>query len=86
MATYEPFTKLAVSRLIMVRFEKLKIWHAQDFDPDLANITEALRDVTKTLRDVTRTRTSSMTSQSLPSLNLNLVAASLLGGPISETA
>ncbi len=49
------FTKLAVSRLIMVRFEKLKIWHTQRSDADLS-------DVTNTSRDVTRARTSKVTS------------------------
>ncbi len=29
---------MAVSPLIMVRFSKFKIWHAQHFDPDLLDI------------------------------------------------
>ncbi len=33
------FTKLAVSPLIMVRFEKFEIWHAQHFDADLWDVT-----------------------------------------------
>ncbi len=28
---WHAFTEMAISWLIMVRFEKLKIWHAQDF-------------------------------------------------------
>ena len=34
------FTKLAVSQLIMVRFEKFKIWHAQGSDADLSDVTK----------------------------------------------
>ncbi len=37
------FTKLAVSPLIMVRFSKFKLWHTQDSDPDLINVTETSR-------------------------------------------
>ena len=37
------FTKLAVSRLIMVRFEKFEIWHAQRFDADLGSVTITTR-------------------------------------------
>ena len=41
------FTKLAVSRLIMVRFEKFKIWHAQRSDADLTDVSDVTRDVTR---------------------------------------
>ena len=37
------FTKLAVSRLIMVRFEKFKIWLAQDYDAHLPDVTVTSR-------------------------------------------
>ncbi len=37
------FTKLAVSWLIMVRFEKFKIWHAQGSDADLSDVTVTSR-------------------------------------------
>ncbi len=43
------FTKLAVSPLIMVRFEKFKIWHAQGSDVDLSDVTitsRATREMT----------------------------------------
>ena len=33
------FTKLAVSPLILVRFEKFEIWHAQGSDADLSDVT-----------------------------------------------
>ncbi len=47
------FTKLAVSPLIMVRFEKFKIWHAQHFDANLLRVRDATCDVPRA-RDVTR--------------------------------
>ena len=40
------FTKLAVSPLILVRFSKFEVWHAQHFDPDLPDISDVTRDVT----------------------------------------
>ena len=44
---WHAFTKMAVSRLIMVRFEKFKIWHAQHFNPDLPDVIDVTRDVTR---------------------------------------
>ncbi len=41
------FTKLAISRLIMVRFEKFKIWHAQDSGADLSDVVMTSRDATR---------------------------------------
>ena len=37
---------MAVSPLIMVRFSKFNIWHAQLFDPDLLDVSDVTRDVT----------------------------------------
>ncbi len=37
------FTKLAISRLIMVRFSKFKIWHAQSSDANLPDVTMTSR-------------------------------------------
>ncbi len=39
------FTKMAVSRLIMVRFSKFEIWHTLHFDPDLLDVSDITRDV-----------------------------------------
>ncbi len=50
------FAKTSVFPLFMDRFEKFKIWHTQDFDPDMGDFKMNLRD------DVMRTRTSLMTS------------------------
>ncbi len=47
------FIWLAVSPLIMVRFEKFKIWHAQHFDANLLRVRDATCDVPRA-RDVTR--------------------------------
>ncbi len=49
----------------MVRFEKFKIWHAEDFDPDLVKVTETSHDIKKMLRDVTSARALSMTRASI---------------------
>ena len=40
------FTKLAVSPLIMVRFEKFEILHTHDSDPDPLDVSDVTRDVT----------------------------------------
>ncbi len=42
IAMWHAFTKMAVSPLIMVRFAKFKICHAQDFDADLSDVTLTL--------------------------------------------
>ena len=39
------FTKMAVSPLILVRFSKFEIWHAQHFGPDLEDVRDVMRDV-----------------------------------------
>ncbi len=45
------FTKLAVSQLIMVRFEKFNIWHAQGSGADLSDVApNATREMTSRRR------------------------------------
>ena len=44
MLEIHDFTKLAVSRLIMVRFSKFEIWYAQHFDPVQPDVSDVLRD------------------------------------------
>ena len=44
------FTKLAVSWLIMVWFEKFKIWHARGSDADLSDVT-IMREMTSRARE-----------------------------------
>ncbi len=36
---------MAVSPLILVRFPKFKVWHAQHVDPDLPDVSDVMRDV-----------------------------------------
>ncbi len=38
-SVWHGFTKMTVSPLIMVRFEKFEIWHTQGFDADLYDVT-----------------------------------------------
>ncbi len=38
------FTKMAISPLITVRFSKFEIWHALDFDADLADVSDVTRE------------------------------------------
>ncbi len=45
------FTKMSVSPLIMVRFSKFEVWHAQHFDPDLQDVSDVTRDVTRARND-----------------------------------
>ena len=47
---------MAVSPLIMVRFSKFEIWHAELFDPDMPDVSDVTRDVTR--RRHARARTS----------------------------
>ena len=47
-SVWHDFTKLAISRLIMVRFEKFEIWHAQCFDADLWDVTMTTRATRRT--------------------------------------
>ncbi len=44
-SVWHSFTKMAVSPLIMVRFSKFKIWHAQHFDADLLRVRNIMSDV-----------------------------------------
>ena len=44
--------KMAVSRLIIVRFKKFKIRHAQGSDADLTDVTMIARDDVMRARDV----------------------------------
>ena len=44
------FTKMAVSPLILVRFEKFKIWHAQLFNANLLDVTAVARATTSRAR------------------------------------
>ncbi len=64
----------------MVRFEKFEIWHTRDSGGYLQSMAIKARATSRARDDVARTRTSLMTSQSLQSLNLNLVAISIAMG------
>ncbi len=44
------FTKMAVSPLIMIRFEKFEIVYIQDFDPNLADVITTSREMTSRAR------------------------------------
>ena len=73
--------QMAVSPLIMVRFEKFEIWHTRLTEPVPLVHDMMSRDVPRARTSRMRARTSSITSQthqSHQSLNLNLVATSLL--------
>ena len=66
---------MAVSPLIIVRFKKFKIWHAQYFDALLADVKMTSRVTSRGRgRDVTKDVTNQQ------SLNLNLVAVPVAMG------
>ena len=74
---------MAVSLLLIVRFEKFEIWHTLQTEPVLLVHNMTSRDVPRSRTSRARARTSSMMSkshQSHQSLILNLVAASVAMG------
>ncbi len=75
------FIKLAVSRLIMVWFKKVKIWHAQAFKPDLLDINVVTRNITHERWCHARVAVTGNSSQFT---FFNLVAISLLWAYLSN--